>query len=401
METSPYILKASAMQLPAMCVVTVCVVVVLNVWKARLPFPWKAALTKKQASGKDKQEEKIFKMPVPSPYPNWSLETTTPLPYRAFRYGPKYQVTMGLRSVSPIEWIELDNQFPKYHSDKAARILERADQCVKTHPDAFPAAVELLEELVEYLPARYPSLYERSATGIKNLWSGETFNITARPLEEDPMTICARLLQDDIALMIEQPDGQYRLLAGAILLAGFWRLSDKFGMVLSEIHTSGDVPHFREKLESGMVKFFQRLKCDAVYARNNYFIQVDESLPWSHSIGSEDSPSIGWSTAQKDKAIEHHWFRSERQTLRRLPKTRAICFTIRTYFHPVTDIVKEKNVPGRLASAIRSWDGWVAEYKGRERYGEVLLEYLDRKHEEQLQSGLGSPEEENTGSYPW
>ena len=34
--------------------------------------------------------------------------------------------------------------------------------------------------------------------------------------------MCARLVQDDLAIMFEKPDGQYYLLAGAILLAGFW-----------------------------------------------------------------------------------------------------------------------------------------------------------------------------------
>ena len=36
------------------------------------------------------------------------------------------------------------------------------------------------------------------------------------------MAMCARLVQDDLAIMFEKPDGQYYLLAGAILLAGFW-----------------------------------------------------------------------------------------------------------------------------------------------------------------------------------
>ena len=63
-------------------------------------------------------------------------------------------------------------------------------------------------------------------------------------------------------------------------------------------------------------------------------------------------------------------------------------FTIRTYFEPVTEVVAEPYVPGRLASAVRSWGEDVARYKGRERYGEVLLEYLDRKHREQVAAGL-------------
>jgi alpha-1,2-mannosyltransferase len=76
-------------------------------------------------------------------------------------------------------------------------------------------------------------------------------------------------------------------------------------------------------------------------------------------------------------------------------------FTIRTYFHPVTEICREPYVPGRLASAVRSWGDDVAQYKGRERYGDVLLEYLDQKHEEQVANGLDVEQEEEVRSYPW
>ncbi|KAH8910391.1 hypothetical protein BR93DRAFT_923093 [Coniochaeta sp. PMI_546] len=342
-----------------------------------------------------------FRPPEPRPYPEWSIETTKPLPYRAFRYGPKYHVTMGLRAEEHENWIQLDNHYPRYHADKAARLAERGQRIARTAPEAMPAALELLEELSDYLPRRYPTLFCRTAVGIKNLWSGESFNIVERPLKEDPIAICGRLIQDDLALMIERPDGQYYLLSGAIILPGFWRLEDKFGMPLSEIHTSGHVPQFREKLEKGMLSFFTRLKCEALYSRNNYFIQVDDSLAWSWSIGSEDDPNISWQTAEKNRAIEHHWFRSERQTLRRLPRTGAVCFTIRTYFHPIVDIAKEDYVPGRLASAIRSWGDDVSRYKGKERYGDVLLEYLDGEHQKQLDRGLNMEKEQDNRQYPW
>ncbi len=259
-----------------------------------------------------------------------------------------------------------------------------------------------------YLPQRYPTLFTPTETGIYNLVTGEIFDISTRPLPEDPMTMCARLVQDDLAIMFERPDGQYYLLAGSILLAGFWRLQDKFGMPLSEIHTSGDVPGFREKLEKGMCNFFRRVQPGNPVLRNNYFLQVDDNLAWSSSIGDEDSfdhsetntTKIGWATAEKNKAIEHHWFRSERQSLRRLPRSGAVVFTIRTYFEPITKVAEEPGVPRRLASAVRSWGEDVVRYKGRERYGEVLLEFLDRKAEEQRERGVDLGEGEES-SYPF
>ncbi|KAF1984343.1 glycosyltransferase family 22 protein [Aulographum hederae CBS 113979] len=340
-----------------------------------------------------------FKRPSAPPYPDWSVEETKPLPYRPFR--PKYFVTLGLRNMNWDEWIELDNRYPEYHARKAERIASRGERCCRTHPDAYDGAVELVEELCSYLPQRYPSLYKKTDVGMDNLWSGESFNIVERPLKEDPMQMAARMTQDDLAIMFEKPDGQYYLLAGAILLAGFWRLEDKYMMPLSEIHTSGDVPQYKEKLEKGMMNFFRRIKPEAPMLRNNYFVQVDDDLAWSQSIGSEDSEGFTWDTAEKDKAIQHHHFRSERQSLRRLPRSGGVVFTIRTYFHPMTEICREPYVPGRMASAVRSWADDVSKYRGRARFGDVLLEYLDKKHEEQLANGLEPDKEDEHHSYPY
>lgn len=155
---------------------------------------------------------------------------------------------------------ELDNQYLKFHTDKAARIASRGAKCSYTDPSAFDGAVELLEEFCAYLPERYPSLFVRTSVGMNNLLTGEKFNIVERPLVEDPMQMAGRMVQDDLAIMFEKEDGQYYLLAGSILLAGFWKLEDKLGMGLSEIHTSGDVPGYKEKLEKGMMNFFRRVQ---------------------------------------------------------------------------------------------------------------------------------------------
>lgn len=343
-----------------------------------------------------------FKRPTAPPAPNWDVNTTKPNPYRPFRHGP-YHITMGLRNMNWDEWIELDKHYLKFHADKAKRILDRGPKCSRTDPSAFDGAVELLEELCGYLPERYPSLFKRTLVGMDNLLTGESFNIVERPLVEDPMQMAGRMVQDDLAIMFEREDGQYYLLAGSILLAGFWRLEDKFGMPLSEIHTSGDVPGFKEKLEKGMMNFFRRVQPNGPVQRNNYFIQVDDELSWSSSIGPEDGEpgSVGWFTAEKNKAISHHYFRSERQTLRRLPRSGGVVFTIRTYFHPITEICEESYVPGRLASAVRSWGDDVSRYKGKERYEEVLLEYLDTKHREQVEAGLDFEKEDEVRAYPF
>lgn len=397
-----------------LAMVLACIILVVSSWLARRcrhtyqsakfpPQPVEKPGTKKENTARvpGTWTPSSYKFPTPSQYPDWSIDTTKPLPYRPFRYGPNYFTTMGLRKIKPEEWIELDNNYPLFHKEKAQRIRDRGATCCQTRPIAYPAAVELLEELVAYLPDRYPSLYRRTELGIKNLWSGEEIDTTSRPLPEDPMQTCGRLTQDDLAIMMESGDGKYHLQAGAILLAGFWRLKDKLGMGLTEIHTSGRVPHYKEKLERGMDNFFSRLKPGEFMARNNYVVQVDDNLPWSYSVGSEDSDIRGWHLADQNPDIEKVHLRFERQTLHRLPISGGIVFTIRTYLLPVTEIAKEDYVPGRLASAVRSWTDDVSRYKGKTKYQEILLPYLDRMHQKQLDDGLDLQAEDVQRSYPW
>ncbi|KAK9462149.1 uncharacterized protein V1516DRAFT_673890 [Lipomyces oligophaga] len=337
-----------------------------------------------------------FSTPTPDEYPDWDIKLTKPLPYRPFKHN--YHVTMGIRSMNWDDWIELDNEFLDYHERKKQRLTER-DDLVATDPTAYDSACELLEEFRDWLPNRYPSVFKRTAIGIDNIITGESFNTTERPLKRDPMEIAALLVQDDLAIMLPGPDKQYYLKAGCILLAGFWRLKDKLGMPLSEIHTSGDVPQFREKLQVSMERFFVKLRCEKPVVRNNYFIQTDNDLGWSNAIGPEDSETIGWYTAAEATDVSKLYFRSERQSLRRLPISGGVVFTIRTYFVPIVKIAQEPYVPGRLADGIRAWADDVSLYKGKEKYGDLILSYLDEQHKKQLSNGLDMTKEPSV--YPF
>jgi hypothetical protein len=190
-------------------------------------------------------------------------------------------------------------------------------------------------------------------------------------------------------------------------------------MPLSEIHTSGDVPQYKEKLEKGMLNMFKRLQPEKPVLRNNYFIQVDDNLAWSESLGGEDDEGINWASAGMVEGIENVHFRSERQSLRRhvsldmehwllwlltryrLPRSGGIVFTIRTYFHRITDICQEPYVPGRLASAMRSWGDDVSHYKGKAQYADVVLRYLDAMHQKQIEDGLDLEKEDGVRAYPY
>jgi hypothetical protein len=167
-----------------------------------------------------------------------------------------------------------------------------------------------------------------------------------------------------------------------------------------------------------MERFFQRLAVDKPVARNNYFFQVvkpqspdgieeidPEELGWAESShGPEDAFSHTHPAHQPTRPTPTPStvrLRTERQTLRRLPRTGAILFTIRTYLTPVDKLAKEPGVARRLASALRGWGEDIGAYKGKANGGwwDVVLDYLDKASDEE---GDGRAEEiKKMENYPF
>lgn len=366
--------------------------------KSYQPLPIKVANNKNRKLGTWTPE--IFEYPEFEEFENWSIKDTKPLPYRAFKHT--YFFTMGIRSMDWGSWIELDNEWMKYHNSKVARLAERRDELVGTAPEVWDAAIELLLEFREFLPKRYPTLFKKTEKGINNLVTGEVFefyNIPRDEFKKDPMEMAALMVQDDLAILKEDEKGQYILKGGAIMLAGFWRLRDKLNLPLSAIHTTGDVPKYDEKLKRPMEKFFTRLTCDKPVVRNNYFLQTDDQLAWSTSIGSEDVEIVGWNTATPATDIKNIFYRSERQSVRRLPLSGCTVFTIRTYFLPITEMCKEPHVPKRLLDGILSWDDDVKIYRGYDKFKDVLMPYLEEQANIQEKQGITVANEPD--SYPY
>ncbi|KAF8588266.1 hypothetical protein K439DRAFT_1645571 [Ramaria rubella] len=338
------------------------------------------------------QERALGKFAYPD-FKAWiefDVHTTKPIAYRPFRRGPNYSVTMGIRSMPWDSWIELDNT---------------GEKAIRTLPGAEKAALEVCTELVSYLAKRYPHIFkvtrvhDRGGLGggdsivgkeggrvktVEILPTGDKWDLDV----DDPMTI-AGLLAEDLAIMVEGGDGQYYLRAGAICVPGFWRLEDKIGLPLKDIHLKGGVYQYKEKLQLSLDRFFRKLPVDRPVLRNN----IDDNLAWANiHHGNEDD--FDQSTHMP------LYFRSERQSLRRMPKTGCICFTIRTYFHRVTEIVAEPGVPGRLAAAIRSWPEPIAQAKGKALFADAMLPWLDNLHQKQIDAGVANTEE-NPDSYPY
>jgi len=70
--------------------------------------------------------------------------------------------------------------------------------------------------------------------------------------------------------------------------------------------------------------------------------------------------------------IEDLHVRHERQTLRRLPRSRAVMFLVRTYMTPLVEMRDEKESIYALYEAVNAWPEEMAKYKGKNAWGDVF-----------------------------
>lgn len=144
-------------------------------------------------------------------------------------------------------------------------------------------------------------------------------------------------------------------------------MQDRIGHSLWQIH-AGRVPQYETKLAKSMDRFFMRMQVGSAITRFNYAIDDSDELyhPHSHHNLSVD----------KKVRLEDLHLRVERQFLQRLPKTRALLFSIRTYITPITEVTKDKEVAAALRTSVGSFTEDVAGYKNKALWDSVLSEHL-------------------------
>ncbi|AUX77864.1 MULTISPECIES: heme-dependent oxidative N-demethylase family protein [Sinorhizobium] len=280
--------------------------------------------------------------------------------------GSSKPFTIGLTQLDPDRWIEPDEALDFYLSEKA-RLLATSRQEVFAAEDGTDTAQwELLDLLTDYLQHRYPELYRRE--------NGTMIAGGRRVAFDDdvPLVIAGSLIQDDLAIL-ERKAGEWRLTAAYVAFPSSWSLREKFGRTLDEIHAP--VPGFERGSRNAelIARMFDNLSPARFVERFNWAVNVDGAL----HLPKSKAEGIG---AEAVHLTEDGTFiRVERQTLRKLPRTGAIVFTIRIYSDPVAAL---RNRPDAAALA-RVFIGQLndltppqAAYKGLVSKREALISAL-------------------------
>ena len=240
------------------------------------------------------------------------LQSTVPegVPWR-------HRPAARLPGLSPLpidQWLIRDDVYAAQMALRDRLIADKPGDVIACLESATPAAIECLETIVTALDCDY----KVSADHVTRPDGVQV------PLAWDaPMTTVGRLVQCDVCLMEEGPQGHV-LTAAALCFPASWQLSEKIGKPLPAIHRP--VPEYDSNLEKRVQRVFDSLRPGMILTRANALLSPTAAL---YVPKSEEEPR---------KREKSPYLRTERQTLRRLPRTSAIVFGIHTTIMAIADL---------------------------------------------------------------
>lgn len=179
---------------------------------------------------------------------------------------------------------------------------------------------------------------------------------------------------EDMCLLTKREgEDVYRLIGAAVAWPSDWHPKGKLGQPMRALHAP--IAGYEEHLATGVDRFMATLKPGAIFGRCNWFIAATGEKRWLATGDPQDQ----FAHVTAENAGETLFVRSERQTLRRLPETGAIVFTIGVYVEPLAALNAD-NLTG-LASAVQTLVQGEGKRRGIGAYAGALIGYADAQRQ--------------------
>ncbi|MBZ9859205.1 heme-dependent oxidative N-demethylase family protein [Mesorhizobium sp. CA12] len=292
--------------------------------------------------------------------------------------GSSKLFTIGLKPLDFDRWIEVDELLLPHLAEKQRLYAEIPEKVFVEEDGTSEAQREVLDLLAAHLEAAHPGTHRRSGADVEPIGFEETIDRLPPALREAPLAKASLLVQEDLILMRRGEHG-WRLAAGSLCFPSSWSLQEKFGKPLQEIHKP--VPGFGPGTRPAELinRMFDGLQGQAV-ERFNWSIQADDALYHPLSNVERIDRATNRPSRFADGDVDAHAFiRVERQTLRKLPLSRDILFTIRIHLDPLKLLIRH---PDRAALAVSFAEQLLAldqqqlDYKGLTADRDRLVEFL-------------------------
>lgn len=292
--------------------------------------------------------------------------------------GSSKPFTIGLKPLELRDWIEIDGHLEAYLSEKARLYATIPELVFVEEAGTRDAQREVLDLLSTHLTSEFPRICPGERE--RNLVAAGLQRVAAVDAGEAPLRTASLLVQEDLILMRKGENG-WRLAAGSLCFPSSWSLTEKFGRPLQDIHTP--VPGFGRGTRNAdlITRMFDNLQGQGVM-RWNWSLQANADL--YHPLSNDQRNERAQKRPSKfagDENFASAFIRVERQTLRKLPKSGDILFTIRIYLDPLAVLERHPDrttLAASFAEQLSALDIAQLDYKGLTVDRDRLVERLGR-----------------------
>jgi dimethylamine monooxygenase subunit A len=279
------------------------------------------------------------------PPPAWLDELT-------FAAGGPPWLAMGVSRLDLADWLRPDERRDEELAERRRLLADRHDEVFGARPGTEAAGTEALALVRSWLVEHRPDL----AATIPD----------DRPAVH-PLESAGRLVQEDLCLMVPR-NGAYHLDAACLCFPSHWRLADKLGGPAVAIH--GPVPGYEADLARRVDRYLARLRPESPGWRRNWSVHASPAL---FAPMAPEHPRL----VTVEQVATGLWLRSERQTLRRLPESGVVLFTIRVQQARFGVLAQRPDVATAFAARLRAQPPALTAMNGLSPHLPAVLAWLD------------------------
>lgn len=283
-------------------------------------------------------------------------------------------VRMGLTPINEAEWLVDPTSI--FHADigLTSRRAAKAEQYGTNPTNVYgvidaPSTHAAINELCVLVKGRVSS---------RGCWSAQP---RVPPLIEAALNVA-----EDLCVLLpkfqyngDSEDTDYALVAAALFAPSFWRLAEKLGAPLRDIHSP--VASLESKLGTRMRAFLKQLPAQRIFTRGNWNLHFAAEQFHPHPDGWHQA-----STLTEKNIGELLCMRSERQTLMKLPNTGAMVFTILVFVEPLNALLDDPTLLADVWQAYQAMPDAVQKDRHFPEISRALHGWLTR-HDVSLDDG--------------
>lgn len=296
--------------------------------------------------------------------------------YRPYRWAAA-DFQLGLRPMRPETWILVGAEHADMMKQKRERLDRYQDFYYGSLPDSLPAQRELRQRVTAHLLADHGDKFDRRGSIVLSRLTDRAVDLDDD--SKEPLLQLSYLIEEDF-MLLDRADGAIRITAASNAYSSSGRLVAAVGHGMEWAHEG--VPQLTNKLGPRIERVLSSIHVNAPTERFNWQITPLATVFFPHGDPHAANAAamhevLGELRRDPARAGELLWMRAERQTLRRLPDSCAVAFSLHTYSDPLSCLEHDTESIRAILALLKGYSEERWHYSEMDIVREPLMAWLE------------------------